>query len=117
VLAFGKQTLSDFRRDFTIVPGAICALQVANRKSGRTRSDVLSTAARRVGLRFEANIEPCVPPNVGLEAVAPIQAVSLEAVPFQAVSLQAVSLQAVAFQAVAAIKAVSASHVVLLRVI
>ena len=115
MLAFGKQTLSDFRRDFTIVPGAICALPVANRKSGCTRSDGLATAARRVGLRFEANIEPCSPKR-RLRSCGPIQAVPLQAVPLQAVPLEAVSSKAVAFQAVAAIKAVSASHVVLLRV-
>jgi hypothetical protein len=113
VLALPMETLSDFGRDFTILPGAIYALPVADRKIGRRRSGPLppaETGQTWRSSRFGADI--CGKSrNVGLEAVSPIQAVA-----FQAVAFQAVAFQAVAFQAVAAIEAVSASHGVLLCV-
>jgi hypothetical protein len=103
VLALPMETLSDFGRDFTILPGAIYALPVADRKIGRRRSGPLppaETGQTWRSSRYGADI--CGKSrNVGLEAVSPIQAVAF---------------QAVAFQAVAAIEAVSASHGVLLCV-
>jgi hypothetical protein len=113
VLALPMETLSDFGRDFTILPGAIYALPVADRKIGRRRSGPLppaETGQTWRSSRYGADI--CGKSrNIGLEAVSPIQAVA-----FQAVAFQAVAFQAVAFQAVAAIEAVSASHGVLLCV-
>jgi hypothetical protein len=113
VLALPMETLSDFGRDFTILPGAIYALPVADRKIGRRRSGPLppaETGQTWRSSRYGADI--CGKSrDVGLEAVSPIQAVA-----FQAVAFQAVAFQAVAFQAVAAIEAVSASHGVLLCV-
>jgi hypothetical protein len=108
VLALPMETLSDFGRDFTILPGAIYALPVADRKIGRRRSGPLppaETGQTWRSSRYGADI--CGKSrNIGLEAVSPIQAVAFQAVAFQAV----------AFQAVAAIEAVSASHGVLLCV-
>jgi hypothetical protein len=118
VLALPMETLSDFGRDFTILPGAIYALPVADRKIGGRRSGPLppaETGQTWRSSRYGADI--CGKSrNIGLEAVSPIQAVAFQAVAFQAVAFQAVAFQAVAFQAVAAIEAVSASHGVLLCV-
>jgi hypothetical protein len=113
VLALPMETLSDFGRDFTILPGAIYALPVADRKIGRRRSGPLPPAETGQTWRSSRHgADICGKSrNIGLEAVSPIQAVA-----FQAVAFQAVAFQAVAFQAVAAIEAVSASHGVLLCV-
>jgi hypothetical protein len=114
VLALPMETLSDFGRDFTILPGAIYALPVADRKIGGAPIGISPACRNRPDVEEVLDSAPIFevsPRSDGLEAVSPIQAVA-----FQAVAFQAVAFQAVAFQAVAAIEAVSASHGVLLCV-
>jgi hypothetical protein len=103
------ETLSDFGRDFTILPGAIYALPVADRKIGGAPIGISPACRNRPDVEEVLDSAPIFevsPRSDGLEAVSPIQAVAFQAVAFQAV----------AFQAVAAIEAVSASHGVLLCV-